>query len=285
MAFLDDIYVVTSRARAAAAFEVVAGTIKEGTGIHTHMGKLQMWSKSGGAAPDGVVVLDTDNHVVWKGDLDDELNGVVILGTPLGKQAFVEKHASNRVEEEQLLLHELGHLEDIQCAWTLLTWSAVPRSNHIVRVVPPSLSAKYALDHDASIWSAFCKILGATDHQGDLQAKDVATLPGRLGGLGLRSASRSKEPAYLASWIDAIPVIQSKLPLLARRIIACLKGPPLPSGWALSEVQLVRDLLVSQGATETPSWDSVMVGSPPPQVDEDDGCDAGEWVRGWQYYF
>ena len=89
----------------------------------------------------------------------------------------------------------------------------------------------------------------------------------------------------MASWIDAILVIQSKLPLLARRIIACLKGPPLPSGWALSEVQLVRDLLVSQGATETPSWDSVMVGSPPPQVDEDDGCDAGEWVRGWQYYF
>ena len=54
MAFLDDIYIVTSCARAATAFQSVAESIRNGTGIHTHMGKLQMWSKGGGSAPDGV---------------------------------------------------------------------------------------------------------------------------------------------------------------------------------------------------------------------------------------
>ena len=48
MAFLDDIYVVTSRQRAAAAFKTVVESIKDRTSIHIHMGKLQMWSKGGG---------------------------------------------------------------------------------------------------------------------------------------------------------------------------------------------------------------------------------------------
>ena len=117
---------VSSRARAAAAFELVVDTIKKGTGIRTHMGKLQMWSKGGGPAPDGVEVLNTIDNIVWKGDLDDELNGVVILGTPLGKPALIEKQVLNRIEKEQLLLRELIHLKDIQCVWTLLSWSVVP---------------------------------------------------------------------------------------------------------------------------------------------------------------
>ena len=43
MSFLDDLYVVTSRARALDAFETVANEVEQGTGIQTHMGKLQMW--------------------------------------------------------------------------------------------------------------------------------------------------------------------------------------------------------------------------------------------------
>ena len=50
MSCLDDIYLVTSEARAVNAFETVAHEIEQGTSIKTHMVKLQMWCESRGAA-------------------------------------------------------------------------------------------------------------------------------------------------------------------------------------------------------------------------------------------
>ena len=49
-------------------------------------------------------------------------------------------------------------------------------------------------------------------------AQDVATLPMRLGGLGLRSASRTAPGAFWASWADALPMIQARLPVMANAV-------------------------------------------------------------------
>ena len=113
--------------------------------------------------------------------MEDHLNGIVILGTPLGHPAFIQNQAEIRILQEQLLLDELSGLEDIQCAWTLLTWSTVPRSNHLIRVVPPSLSQVYAREHDVRIWKCFCDIMGTSTLEDDSIARNIATLPGRHG--------------------------------------------------------------------------------------------------------
>ena len=168
MSFLDDLYVVTSRARAVEAFETVAKEVEEGTGIQSHMGKLQMWCRSGGPAPPEVEALNTPGHIVWKADLEDHLNGIVILGTPLGHPAFIQNQVEIRILQEQLLLDELCGLEDIQCAWTLLTWSAIPRSNDFSR-----------------IWRCFCDIMGASTLEDDCNARNIVTLRGRYGRIGL----------------------------------------------------------------------------------------------------
>ena len=139
-------------------------------------------------------------------------------------------------EDEQLLLDELCQLEDIQCAWTLLSWCAVPRSNHLIRVVPPSLSNVYAVEHDRRIWKCLCGILGTPDQEDDALAKQIASVPGRLGGLGLRSAERNREGAFLASWFDALPILENKLPNLARNISAHLTIRVMPCTWSLYEV-------------------------------------------------
>ena len=127
-----------------------------------------------------------------------------MLGTPLGKQAFVEAHAKKRLEVEEKLLKELPHLSDLQCSWVLLSWSATPRANHTVRILPPSQSEFYATRHDARLWEAFCELLNAEKLKDDKLAEQVATLPTRLSGLGLSSAARAAPAAYWASWANSL---------------------------------------------------------------------------------
>ena len=48
-------------------------------------------------------------------------------------------------------------------------------------------------------------------------------------GVGLRSAVRVSEPAYLASWMDTMPVIRKRHPEIAERLVAEFeRGPHTP---------------------------------------------------------
>ena len=78
LAFLDDLYVVTSKARAGEAFKVVASTVERKAGVRTHLEKLRAWCAGGGEAPSDLAALGAD---VWTADKEDHLNGLVILGT------------------------------------------------------------------------------------------------------------------------------------------------------------------------------------------------------------
>ena len=50
-------------------------------------------------------------------------------------------------------------------------------------------------------WQAATKVIGAAvDEKEGAAANDIATLPMRLGGLGIRSAARTAPVAYWASW-------------------------------------------------------------------------------------
>eukprot|EP00973_Karenia_brevis_P007468 1010344-Karenia_brevis.AAC.1 len=47
-AFLYDLYVITTRSRAAEVFQIVAQAVETRAGVRTHLGKLHAWSKGGG---------------------------------------------------------------------------------------------------------------------------------------------------------------------------------------------------------------------------------------------
>ena len=85
-AFLDDLYVVSSRERAVSAYMVVSKAVSEHAGVKSHQGKLRMWSRAGGPAPAEVAALATRENPVWVADAPSHLNGLVILGTPLGRR-------------------------------------------------------------------------------------------------------------------------------------------------------------------------------------------------------
>ena len=118
-AYLDDIYLITTRARARAAFDAVAAAIETHAGIRAHLGKLKAWSPIGGPAPTDLATLGPD---VWRSDRPAHENRPVVLGTPLGSREFIEAHGQTRMEEEHRFLNESVGLPDPQCAWNLLSY-------------------------------------------------------------------------------------------------------------------------------------------------------------------
>ena len=50
-AFLDDLYVDTTKERARTSFDTVTSEVETKAGVRTHLGKLRLWSKAGGSRP------------------------------------------------------------------------------------------------------------------------------------------------------------------------------------------------------------------------------------------
>ena len=134
LCFLDDLYVVTCRARAYEAFQEVARQVEEHAGVQTHLGKLRAWCSGGGPPPED---LAAECQEAWTADKPDEANGMVVLGTSLGRKAFVDAHALERIQKELRLLDELPLVKNPQAARVLLVHSAAQRANRTIRVVPP----------------------------------------------------------------------------------------------------------------------------------------------------
>ena len=275
LAFLDDLYVLTTRERARAARDTVVGIVEAECGIASNEGKTRVYSSAGGPPPPGVAELGSD---VWRGDKPLEERGLVVLGTPIGHPHFIAAWAAQRMRTERELLQQLPLLPDLQCAWLLLARCASPRANHALRTVPPQAVASYAHAHDAAIWETLELCLGGIAEADVAHAQHVATLPAALGGLGLRSAIRTAPAAYWAAWADALPELHKRSPAFAE---ACTRLLATDGGCApcLRSAVEARELLQAEGWHECPSWEAVGAGARPPRL-TDQGL--GDWPHGWQ---
>ena len=171
-------------------------TLSAHAGVHCNMGKTRVWNR-GGIEPPGVRELGPE---VWVGGAERpaEQRGVKVLGTPLGIAEYATALGKKRYEKQNTLLKCLPKLPDLQSAWLLLQQCAGPRFNYRARTVPPTENTEYASAHDTGMWHALCALLGKDPLAEDrnTHAERVATLPQRLGGLGLRSAVRTGAAAY-----------------------------------------------------------------------------------------
>ena len=209
-AFLDDVYTVTSRSRATAVARMVAASIHDHAGVEPKLGKFQIWGRGGGPEPPGIDDLlegaPRPEEPVWKGDLEDERNGIVILGTPVGSPAFVQRFLGNRLEVQSRFWERLKQVPDLQTAWLLLLYCAVPRANHLIRAIPPDVVAEYARAHDDGIWTTFLDIIGYLPRPADGQEERPGAdhLPidrgnvskGEGKGRGGRQAEASAPPSH-----------------------------------------------------------------------------------------
>ena len=216
------------------------------------VGKPECGTKAGVQPPD----LEELGPEVWSKE------GVMILGTPVGSDRFVEVATEERISEEARL-------------WDALGW--VPE-DVIISCAPCLQSAQYADRHDRGMMMAMEKVLGSvpgSEAQKE-EARHLATLPMRLGGLGLRSAFRTA--AYWASWADALPMLSARLPGLTNRAEDVLTVHPMG---CLREAAEAASILDRSGFVGRPGWQDLRAGRRPPQPT---GAEPGEWQHGWHYH-
>ena len=210
-AFLDDVYVLCSPERTRVLYNLLNTTLRERAGIRLHTGKTRTWNFAGERPVD----LEDLGPDVWNPE------GIKILGTPVGHPEFLSTFVEQRLVEERKLWDAIPSVPDLQCAWQLLLQCAGPRCHHLLRIVPPSQLFRYAPGHDAGMQRAMEVLLGSLpgdDAQVEM-ARHITTLPLRMGGLGLRSALRMAPAAFWASWADALPMLQQRLPELTRQVL------------------------------------------------------------------
>ncbi|CAK0830299.1 unnamed protein product, partial [Prorocentrum cordatum] len=108
----------------------------------------------------------------------------------------------------------------------------------------------------------------------------VSSLPLGLGGLGLRSAARTAECAYWASWADALPMLRQRNPTAATELTATLLAGTGAAASCLQEAERARAAAARDGFATCPTWQEVWDGARPEQTEPE----PGEWKHGWQYH-
>ena len=280
-AFLDDVYLVTTKERARDAFDTVASSIKEHADVDVNFGKCAAWSASGGEAPPRLEEL---GEKVWRCSLPAKENGLVVLGAPLGSDEFVQDFLAKRRDEEHNFLSKLLHVPDVQAAWQLLVYCAVPRANHLLRLLPPTVSEQYAKGHDEDVWSTFCSLLSqpqlTQERPQATKSKNVASLPSSAGGLSLRSAERLRDAAYWAAWADTLKVLTTKVPERAAELTATLDADAPAAARCLQEAQTAQQKLATTGFEAT-SWEQ-LASADAPSTPNDVADRPDTFSKGWQ---
>ena len=202
-----------------------------------------------------------------------------ILGTPVGTEAFESAACGERIEEEEKLWNAIRWIPDLQCAWQVLVQCAGPRCHHMLRTVPPPRSQTYAHAHDAGMQRAMLSLLGELPGSAEQPevACQLASLPMRMGSLGLRSAARLAAPAFRASWADALPMFQERSPELAAQIVHNMSEAP---AGCLGDLQEASNVLDHCGFVGRPSWEELRRGARPGPYE----AEPGEWPHCGQYF-
>ena len=190
-AFLDDNYVVSAPERTDALHSALEDALWRHARVRLNRGKTRVWN-AGGEEPAGLARLQpVGAEPVWTGawSLPADQQGLLVLGAPLGSEAFVRRELRRKRETQDQLLARLPAVGDLQCAWLLLLFCASPRANCLLRMLPPGATEAFAREHDAAV----CACLAALLSQDSLptQALPQPTqrlvhLPLRFGGLGVR---------------------------------------------------------------------------------------------------
>ena len=204
-----------------------------------------------------------------------------ILGTPVGSAEFVESVIRDRLKKERELWQAIPKVHDLQCAWQFLLQCAGPRCHHFLRTVPLSQSRTYAEGHDQGMREVMVTLLKGLPGYGQQKAvrHQLASLPMRMGGLGLRSAVRTSPAAFWASWADSLSMIQTRLPEIADAVIRQMVAREATG--CLAKLQESTRVLDLSGFVGRPQWADLRDGVRPPPTTV---AEPGEWQHGWQYY-
>ena len=188
-AFLDDVYLLCGPARVEPLHKVLVETMLRESGCiraRPELGIRLSW------------YLTTSPR---SGKKRGNQTALLCWGLPSeARNTLHRKWKRGSRGKERMLSEAISKVPDLQYAWQILLQSANPRTNHSMRTLPPTLSAEYCQAHDEGIWGTAKALLGRIPDDEDEEAHRLATLPMRLGCLGLRSAARCAPGNEPQSW-------------------------------------------------------------------------------------
>ena len=147
----------------------------------------------------GVCVNDISHYCFneFPRDLLRPTEGICLLGSPLWGNPSFQQAVNSSISKTLSLQSSILALEDPQVELHLLrSCLGICKLNHILRTVPHDIVCDQLNTFDKSLRSSLSDILQCSIS--DISWKQ-ATLPFRLGGLGLRQASSSAAAAFTAS--------------------------------------------------------------------------------------
>ena len=123
-------------------------------------------------------------------------------------------------------------------------------------------------------------LVGISGEQQEVAAAlNLASLPMRMGGLGLRRATLMAPAAYWASWADALQMVDQRLPEVANRVVNRLADKE-PAG-CLGELRGAASQLDRHGFIGRPNWHALRSGARP---EASPNAELGEWPHGCLYH-
>ncbi|XP_062512057.1 uncharacterized protein LOC134187899 [Corticium candelabrum] len=187
--YLDDGNFVGHRCKVASLLEQMKSKGSR-YGLQLNMSKCEIFWPSGNQSfPE--FPSDVERVVDTKGGAD-------FLGSPLwGSEVFFNTSLSTRIDKIWESQQRLQDIEDPQVELLLLrSCLSLCKLNHILRTVPPDKVLGQLQSFDINLRKTLESIVDCSLSESSWQQ---ATLPIRLGGLGLREASRCHPAAYLSS--------------------------------------------------------------------------------------
>ena len=198
--YLDDGYIAGKVKKVSTAYKVIVKTAAI-IGLELRVDKSELFYPSG----------KVSRRDLFPADLKLKLNGVEVIGAPIGSKSFVSEFFDSQYGELKALLDRLR--EASSCIGTQATFTLLSKCISFckmvfhARTVHPSLLIKHACDYDQLIQDCFLLLVpGITDQQ-----LSQSRLPIRSGGLGLRRISDHLLPAFLSSASVAVKFLDSDL--------------------------------------------------------------------------
>lgn len=123
--------------------------------------------------------------------------GVVVLGSPIGSASFTSTFFRASSDHNEKIILKLPKLNDPQIAFTLLSkCMGLSKVGYFLRTTPCAATSDLASRFDLQTTAALGIILGKDIPKlSQLQSQ----LPSKMGGLGLRSASKHSPAAFISS--------------------------------------------------------------------------------------
>ena len=207
-AYADDCNIGGTIANVAEAIPRIAAVFAERTGLVLNMTKLKLYS----TLTDLTLAANKALFPV-EAICIPCTDGIMVMGAPIGSDAYTTTILNDVVYPRiATFIKKVVALPNTQAAYHILRLSGIPRVTHLVRLIPPSLTAAVAARFDALFLTALDTLAGVPEgtFEGGISSKEQARWPLRHSGLGFTSFDAIKETSYFAS----TAIVGSLLPLI-----------------------------------------------------------------------